>query len=418
MGKIKISKSQLSGKIVAPPSKSQSHRVIISACLADGVSYIKNISFSKDVLATIRCMTKLGADVKISGDTLIIKGITNHNLIADLDCGESGSTLRFLLPVAAALGATATFIGHGKLPNRPIVDYLNIFRKHNVTVKTQGGLPLKIRGQLSSGKYEISGNVSSQYISGLLFALPLLKADSEIILTSPLESKGYVDMTIATLMQFGIVVKRTANGFFVKGGQRYLPCDTAIEGDWSQAAFFLVGGALNGEVSVSGLSLESAQGDRAIFDIIKKFGGDISFENGTATVKKSTLKATTIDCTDIPDLVPIIAVMGAYSNGLTTLQNIERLRYKESDRVEATIEGLRAFGFLCGAEEKNIAITSHRINSNFEVDGYNDHRIVMAFAIAGTIDGDTVISDCEAINKSYPDFFMDLKSVGGIADAI
>lgn len=418
MGKIKISKSGLAGRVIAPPSKSLSHRVIISACLADGVSYIKNISLSKDVLATVRCMQKLGAEIKVSGDTLVIHGIMNHNLIADLDCGESGSTLRFLLPVAAALGATATFIGHGKLPNRPIVDYLNIFRKHNVTVKTQGGLPLKIRGQLSSGIFEVSGNVSSQYISGLLFALPLLKGDSQIILTTPLQSKEYVDMTIAVLMQFGIIIDRTEKGFFVKGGQRYLACDTEIEGDWSQAAFFLVAGALSGEVGVSGLSLDSVQGDKAIFDIIKKFGGDIHFDGHTAICKKSKLKACTVDCADIPDLVPIIAVMGGFAQGLTTLQNIERLRYKESDRVEATINGLRALGFLCGAEEKNIAITSHRIGSDFKVDGCNDHRIVMAFSVAGTVDGEVTISDYEAIEKSYPDFYRDFRSIGGVADVL
>jgi 3-phosphoshikimate 1-carboxyvinyltransferase len=412
--KVKIDKSFLSGDYYAVPSKSESHRAIIAASLANGVSYINNIALSQDVLATIKCMMKLGAEITVKDKSLVIRGTSSKHLIEDLDCVESGSTLRFLMPIAAALGTTATFLGQGNLPHRPIVDYLTVFRKHNIDVKTHGGLPLTIKGQLTSGKYEIKGNISSQYISGLLMALPLLKGDSEIILTTPLQSANYVDMTLKTLSQFGIKIEKTKKGYFVKGGQEYIPFDATIEGDWSQGAFFLVGGAINGDIKVHGLNLDSVQADRTIFDIIKDFGGDISVSDDVISVKKSALKGTTVDCENIPDIVPIISLLGANAEGLTTLKGIERLRYKESDRVEGIINGLRAIGYLCGENEDSIEISGYKVHSKKEViKGQNDHRIVMTFAIAGSLDGDVVITDKNAINKSYPNFFEHFEKLGG-----
>lgn len=420
MGKIKISPKPLSGCVSVPPSKSAAHRAIICAALADGTSVISPVELSNDIKATIECMNALGIKTTLDGNILTIDGstkFTNKNVV--LNCGESGSTLRFLIPVAAAGNVNAEFIGHGRLPQRPIGIYLDCLPKNGVQCETQGGLPLKTSGQLKSGIFEIPGNISSQFITGLLLALPMLDGDSEIILTSPVESVGYINMTIDIMKSFGVEIQTTESGYKIKGGQKYKSRSFTVEGDWSQAAFFMSAAALGDTVAIDNLSLNSYQGDKACMDLFAQFGADIKNENGNITVSPKTLKGIEIDATNIPDLVPILAVTAAFAEGKTTITGAARLRIKESDRLRAITDGLSRLGADITELPDGLVINGVEGLSGGEVEGYNDHRIVMAMAVAAIkADSDVTISDMESINKSYPTFFEDYKKLGGSADVI
>lgn len=335
-----------------------------------------------------------------------------------IDCIESGSTLRFMIPVAAALGRNVTFVGEGKLPQRPIGEYLRLFKEHNVECKTDGGLPLEISGKLTSGKYEIAGNISSQYITGLLLALPILDGDSEIILTTPLESKPYVDMTVKIMSDYGVNVVETQKGYFIKGNQSYIQRDYVVEGDWSQVAFFMVAGALFGDVTLTGLDFNSSQGDKKIVDILRQFGAIVETENDAVTVHKSPLNGIETDARDIPDMVPSLAVLGAYASGITVIKGAERLRFKESDRIESVVYNLKQLGADVVATPDGMIIKHSKLCSA-ELKGYNDHRIVMSMTVAATgTDGESVIDDADSINKSYPAFFDDYNSIGGKVNVV
>ena len=334
------------------------------------------------------------------------------------NCIESGSTLRFMIPVAAALGREITFVGTGKLPERPLSDYLRLLPEHGVRCESEGGLPLKISGQLTSGRYELAGNVSSQYITGLLLALPLLDGDSEIVLTTPLQSKPYVDMTVSVLKKYGFDVTEKENGYFIKGNQKYSVLDFAVEGDWSQAAFFLAAGAIGGDVTVKGLDVNSMQGDKEIVSVLEKFGAKITVSNDGVRAEKSDLHGCEIDASDIPDMVPSLAVVAAFAKGKTVIRGAERLRYKESDRIDSVVSNLKKAGVNVTETPDGMAITGGEV-SGADFDGFNDHRIVMAFAVlAAYANGESTISDCESINKSYPSFFEDYNGTGGAANVI
>lgn len=422
MSNIKIEKSTLTGTVAVPSSKSAAHRMIIAASLADGTSVISNVTFSADINATIDCMRSLGANIDADGSTLTVTGISAENRQADeltLDCSESGSTLRFLIPIAAALGRNIKFTGRGKLPTRPIGAYLELLPSHGVSCDSKdGGLPLHISGKLMGGEFPIVGNVSSQYITGLLLALPLLGCDCVIHLTSPLSSVGYVDMTLDIMKKFGIAVTVCGDRYIIKGGQRYKPFSAAVEGDWSQAAFWTVAGLLCGDITVSGVNIDSLQGDREIINIAKHFGGDITCHEDKFTCRKSKLQAYSFDASDIPDIVPIIAVMAAFAEGETVISGTKRLRIKESDRAAAVCDGLKRLGINCGADENSITVCGGRIDSPCEIEGYNDHRIVMSFAVAAAASCGATITDMESINKSYPDFFKDFTKLGGKANVV
>ncbi|MBR2955188.1 MAG: 3-phosphoshikimate 1-carboxyvinyltransferase [Ruminococcus sp.] len=404
---MKISPSVLRGNLSIPASKSCAHRAVICAALADGVSTLSGITMSKDIEATISSMTALGASFEINGDIVTVKGISGGiDGTAEIDCNESGSTLRFIMPVAAALGVKSVFIGKGRLPQRPIDIYKRELKNHGITFHTEE-MPYEISGVLTGGKYEIEGNVSSQFITGLLFALPLAKEDSEIIMTSHLESRPYVDITIDILRRYGIEISETENSFLIKGNQKYTPYDEHIEGDYSQAAFFFVANALGSDVNILNLKEDSVQGDKAITDIIAD-----TLKNGSVTGYKA-------DCSDIPDLVPILSVLGAYGNMPSTIYNAERLRIKESDRLAACADMLNNLG-------GNVTITSDGLEimptnglNGGTIDSYGDHRIVMAAAIAAlNCKGDVIIKGAEAAEKSYPTFFEDYVKLGGKADVI
>ena len=399
MSRVRITPSSHNGKVHIPPSKSAAHRALICSYLAGGGSVSPLIS-SDDMRATAG----------------VLEAIKNGE--RTLDCIESGSTLRFIIPVAAALGLDVKFTGSGRLPSRPLDEYIRLLPQHGVEVRTEGGLPFEISGKLKNGTYEVAGDVSSQYITGLLLALPLLDGDSAVILTTELQSKPYVDMTIKVMSTFGVEVRETEFGYLVHGNQAYKPIDYTVEGDWSQAAFFLVAGALTGDVTVEGLLQDTAQGDRAILDVLASFKAELSISDGAVSVKKSTLHGTEIDASDIPDLVPIIAVAAAFAKGETVIKGAERLRYKESDRLESVCENLRRLGIEVEEKPDGMRIVGGRAHGA-ELKGYNDHRIVMAFSVAALLaDGEVVIDDAESINKSYPSFFEDFKSLGGRADVI
>lgn len=404
---IKISPSVLRGNLSIPASKSCAHRAVICAALADGVSTLSGITMSKDIEATISSMTALGASFEINGDIVTVKGISGRiDGTAEIDCNESGSTLRFIMPVAASLGVKSVFIGKGRLPQRPIDIYKRELKNHGITFHTEE-MPYEISGVLTGGKYEIEGNVSSQFITGLLFALPLAKEDSEIIMTSHLESRPYVDITIDILRRYGIEISETENSFLIKGNQKYTPYDEHIEGDYSQAAFFFVANALGSDVNILNLKEDSVQGDKAITDIIAD-----TLKNGSVTGYKA-------DCSDIPDLVPVLSVLGAYGNMPSTIYNAERLRIKESDRLAACADMLNNLGGNVTVTSDGLEILPTNGLNGGTIDSYGDHRIVMAAAIAAlNCKGDVIIKGAEAAEKSYPTFFEDYVKLGGKADVI
>ena len=417
MSNVVITPAALNGAITVPPSKSAVHRAVLCAAMAKGMSKIRGVDFSNDIKATISCVRALGADIQAEGDTLTIDGTRLFSQKqAELNCGESGSTRRFLIPIAAAGAVTACFTGCGRLPQRPIGIYLDCLAEKGVSMQTEGGLPLTVSGALCSGVYSLPGNVSSQFVTGLLLALPLLGGDSEIRLTSPLESAGYIDMTIETMAQFDVQVQKTGASYFIKGGQRYIPRDITCEGDWSQAAFFLAAGALGGSVTVQGLNLSSAQGDRMCAMLFEQFGAKITYGKNSVTAEKSALHGIQIDARQIPDLVPILAVTAAFADGTTVIMGAERLRIKESDRLKAITQGLCALGAGVKETDGGLIITGVSSLSGGTAQGYNDHRIVMALSVAAIkADGLVTITDRESVGKSYPAFFKDYNALGGKA---
>lgn len=412
--KIKITPSKLSGTVNIPPSKSAAHRMIIAAALAKGKSEISNLYPSEDILATMECMRRLGAAIEFSGASAVITGIEKIPEKAVLDCGESGSTLRFLIPVAAALGVECTFIGRGKLPVRPIAPYIEEFPKHGVTLEFSSAkdgefLPLTIKGKLTAGDFTLSGGISSQFITGLLFALPKLDGESRIVLTTRLESKPYVDITLGTLKDLGCDISETANGYSVRGGQTFMPFNGAVEGDYSQAAFFEAANALGSDIKIAGLNEKSYQGDKKIIEICR----EIVYNNST------DLKPFRIDCSDIPDLVPILAVLGTFCKGRSYITNAARLRIKECDRLAAMAYNLNEIGGRITELSDGLVIDGVDSLDGGTIDGFNDHRIAMATAIASTrCANPLIITGAECVSKSYPDFWEDFRALGGIFEVI
>lgn len=411
----------LSGKIKAISSKSHAHRVLICAALSNEPTKISCNVLSKDITATVECLKNLGAGISINGDEILVtpKGF---NKKAEIDCGESGSTLRFLLPLVSALGIDTTINAHGRLPERPLSPLKEELEKKGVVFKTDNEYPLHITGNLQSGEYELAGNVSSQFVSGLLFALPLLDGDSKISLIPPVESKSYIDMTVATLRDFGILIEEAENTYIIKGNQKYIsPREITIDGDWSNSAFFLCAGALSKDgVTVSGLNINSTQGDKKILDILKRMGASVEINNDEITVKKNKLMGTMVNGGDIPDLVPIVSVMGAMCDkGVTHIVNASRLRLKESDRIATTEALLTKAGAAVSETDDGLVIWGENDLIGGRVDGANDHRIVMSAAILSCLCALPVdIVGAEAVEKSYPHFFEDFNRLGGKANVI
>lgn len=404
-----------SGNITIPPSKSLAHRAIICACLAPGRSVISNIDYSVDIWATIEGMRHLGASIKEDKDTLFIDGIETFQYDGDVvNCHESGSTLRFFLPLFSLTGKRATFSGSKRLIERPQNVYEMLFQEQGIDfVRTYPNII--IDGRLKPGELTLKGNVSSQFITGLLFALPLLEADSKIHIEPPFESRSYVDLTIQMLKRFQIIVEyEDAYTLAIKGNQQYQPTDVLVEGDYSQLVFWASLGVLNHSVETHGLDLHSLQGDKKTIDIFQSMNAGIKVLDDGYQFCPSTLNGTVIDLNDCPDLGPMLFALATQANGKTTFQNAGRLRIKESDRIEAMETELKKLGCSISSTFGTVTITGPvKLQGNVTLHGHNDHRIVMALSILATIaDEPITIDDAQAISKSYPGFFKDLASCG------
>ena len=404
-----------SGNITIPPSKSLAHRAIICACLAPGRSVISNIDYSVDIRATIEGMRHLGASIKEDKDTLFIDGIETFQYDGDVvNCHESGSTLRFFLPLFSLTGKRATFSGSKRLIERPQNVYEMLFQEQGIDfVRTYPNII--IDGRLKPGELTLKGNVSSQFITGLLFALPLLEADSKIHIEPPFESRSYVDLTIQMLKRFQIIVEyEDAYTLAIKGNQQYQPTDVLVEGDYSQLVFWASLGVLNHSVETHGLDLHSLQGDKKTIDIFQSMNAGIKVLDDGYQFCPGTLNGTVIDLNDCPDLGPMLFALATQANGKTTFQNAGRLRIKESDRVEAMETELKKLCCSISSTFGTVTITGPvKLQGNVTLHGHNDHRIVMALSILATIaDEPITIDDAQAISKSYPGFFKDLASCG------
>lgn len=438
MSDIRIQPQKLSGIVHIPPSKSMAHRVVIAASLSEGQSVIRNIQLSDDIIATITGMRTLGAridqvpDPKIDGRvSLMIHGANptgaqqETGIVREIDANESGSTLRFLVPISSLFPGETHFIGRGKLGSRPMTIYEEIYRDQGLSYRAGIGdlLDLQLAGSLKPGTYTVAGNVSSQFITGLLFTLPLLEEDSQIKLTTELESVGYIYLTLDVLQHFGIQVHfHRAKGLFeIPGGQSYQATDYTVEGDYSQAAFFLVAGALGNDVMIEGLDKDSAQGDKAIMDFLQAFGAEI-VEQGDAIQALAPAGGltggVTLDGSQCPDIIPVTALASCLATGETVIEHLERLRIKESDRLAATAEELSKLGASIEVVDDSLVINGvASLNGQAEVWSHKDHRMAMMLAVASTVCSEAIlIQDSECVAKSYPEFWQDFQKLGGMID--
>ena len=407
---VTITPGPLLGTLTPPPSKSQAHRALLAAALAGGVSTISNVDLSQDIEATLGCLSALGARMELLGQGRVeVHGLGNSIVQAGpapiLDCGESGSTLRFLIPVALLVGGAAQFTGRGRLMERPLTPYENLFREKGISWKLEDGM-LSVDGgrgydalALEPGEYALPGDVSSQFFTGLLYALPLLEGGSWLRCTSPLESRGYVELTLDVLERFGIRVEQRGGDFYIPGGQRYQSGDFVVEADWSNAAFWYAANFLGGQVAIQGMNVESVQGDRCIaldYWTLAKPG------------------ESEVDLSQCPDLAPPLALMAAVRAGRTRLKNAGRLRMKESDRLDTIAKTLQALGADVTQGPDFLDIQGRARLTGGTVDACNDHRIAMMAAVAAVAcEQPVTILGAECVKKSYPGFWQDYEMLGG-----
>ena len=403
---IRIHPCALSGNVTPPASKSMAHRLIIAAALAEGESRITNLSFSKDIEATLGCMELLGCTWRRDGEDAIVLQGRREDLPAipfpHMDCGESGSTLRFLIPIALALRGGGSFTGHGRLMERPQKPYFDLFDQRGISHKLADGV-LTLRGQLTPGEYRLPGNVSSQFFTGLLYALSLLDGPSTIVSTTALESADYITMTIQAMAAAGVKAEKVDDNTFTVTPAPYRAFTAAVEADWSQAGFWYAAAFLGHPLTLSGLKSDSAQGDKVVSDLYWKLAkpGDV-----------------TIDLSGCPDLLPPLAVMAAARAGRTEFVGAARLRIKESDRLATVAALLYNLGITVTEHPEGLTVQGGSFTGG-TVDGANDHRIVMAAAIAATkASGPVTILGAQAVSKSYPHFFDEFKRLGGIFDVL
>ena len=393
---ISITPSVAKGEINAPASKSVAHRLLICAALAEGTSIIENIGTNDDVLATVSCLENLGAKIEINQGVAKVTGVSLSQKVnrKSFDCNESGSTLRFMIPVGMLFADECEFTGRGRLMERPQDVYKDLFQEVGCYLSLKDKV-LYTGGELKSGVFKLPGDVSSQFFTGLMFALPLLDGDSEIILTNKLESAPYVDITIGVLKKFGVIIEKTDKGFFIKGKQRYKSRNLVTEGDWSNSAFLDAFNLADGNVVVKGINPESYQGDKIYREFYKKLSDD----------------TPELDISQCPDLGPVLIVSAVLKNG-AKLKGTNRLKIKESDRGMAMAKELEKFGVTIEIGDDYIIIPESvpRAPSE-EIDCHNDHRIAMSFAVLCSVTGG-VLKDAQCVNKSYPDFFMDIKNLG------
>lgn len=400
--------------ISLPSSKSLSHRALITAALATGVSKIDGVAISKDIEATMRAMSALGASFTVNGNTITAKG-AGSLLKSDgvVDCGESGSTLRFLIPLFALLEKETVFTGHGKLMERPQSVYEELFEKQSLQFEKDGSF-LKLKGPLHGGYFSLPGDVSSQFFSGLLFALPLCKEDSVIEILAPFESSSYVNLTIEALRKAGVQATLKDNILHIPGNQTYHSFETTVEGDDSQMAFYAEMALIHqAEVEVGNVSHDSMQGDHIIIDFACQSGAKVIETEKGYLFAGGHGKAITADLSNCPDLGPALFALATQLEGTSVFTGCGRLRIKESDRIACMEEELRKLG--CDISSKGDRVTvkgKTELNRNVILHGHNDHRIVMALAVLASISDGCIIEDGQAVSKSYPHFFDDFRACG------
>ena len=406
---IRIRPVPLHGAVTPPPSKSQAHRLILCAALAGGRSVIRNLAFSQDIRATLGCVSALGASwTEQESGVIAVDGIGGREYtgaLPHLDCGESGSTLRFLIPIALAVAGGAEFSGRGRLMQRPQKPYFDLFDRMGIKYEQKDDR-LRVEGRLSAGEYRMAGNVSSQFFTGLLYALPLLEGQSRIIPTTALESEDYIRMTIQAQKLAGLSVEELPDGGYAVQGQRYRAMDVAVEADWSQAGFWYAAKNLGSDLTICGMDEHSLQGDRRIAEFAALLGREGDRE---------------IDVSQCPDLVPPLAAMAALRKGDCRITGAARLRIKESDRLAAVTAALNAMG--ARVEEFPEELLIHGVSSlkgGAVIDCCNDHRIAMMCAVAATrsVGGETVLQGAECVRKSYPDFWQVYRALGGDFDVL
>lgn len=409
MADLKLYPTKLKGTVKVPPSKSMAHRAIICAALSDSKCRIDNIDYSDDIIATIEAMKSLGANITKKEDYVEVVGAFSNkqNTVSDrvIDCNESGSTLRFLVPISLLFKGKIKFIGRGNLGKRPLTTYYRIFDEQNINYSyEENNLNLEIDGNLKGGIFKMEGNVSSQFISGLLFTLPLLKEDSKIIITTNMESKSYVDLTLKVIKDFGIeIINNNYQEFIIKGNQKYIGKNYKVESDYSQGAFFLCGEALGNNILCEGLDENSLQGDKEVIDILNRM------------TTNEGLKSTYIDGSQCPDIIPVVTLVTALSKGKSEIVNVGRLRIKECDRLNAIVTELNKLGAKAIEKEDSIIVEGiDELQGGVEVWSHKDHRIAMTLAIASSrCKEPIIIKDYDCVSKSYPKFFEDFAKIGG-----
>lgn len=414
--KVRISASEIFGTLAAPPSKSMAHRALICAALAAGESRVEHVAESDDIRATCRALALLGARVEPDGEnTVRVYGTGGRfsPVTQPVDCGESGSTLRFLIPLFARTGGPVRFVGHGRLMERPQTVYAELFAACGLGFShTEHGIT--VRGALPAGSYTVRGGVSSQFLSGLLFALPLAAGDSLVHIAPPFESRSYVALTLRTLADFG--VRAAFAGEYtlsVPGRQMYTPCRYTVEGDFSQAAFAAVLGAVRGGMTVTGLRPDSMQGDRVILDILARCGARFTRQGDAVVFEKSALRAADIDLADCPDLGPVLMALGTFCEGTTVIRNAGRLRLKESDRIDAMQTELSKLGADISSTFDTVTVRGAPLHGAENLQGHNDHRVVMALTVAALAAGvPAVLDGADAVRKSWPEFFDAMRGLG------
>lgn len=408
-----VFKSNISGILKIISSKSLTHRALICAALAEGESVVENPLYANDTLQTLEILKHLGTAFLTHLDSIKVTGGQIRHSNEPLHARESGSTIRFLIPVSLLTQEEEHFILSPSLAKRPLDTYETLFFQKGIGFE-KINTDVFVKGPILPGEYIVSGDISSQFISGLLFVLPLLKEDSEIVITGSFESKSYVDMTIKVMRAFGVKVKQTRNSIFIPGNQRYQNTHFVVENDYSQAAFFLTSAALKGDVTLMGLKKDSLQGDKKIVEYLEKFGADVSIIDAGVRVKSNEQKPMYIDISNTPDLGPILFVLGALSKEEFKIRGIKRLRYKESDRIEAMCQNLDKVGANYKLSHNMITFYASELKGGAVVDSFNDHRICMAMAIlASHLEEGLIIKGISSVAKSYPNFFDDLAILGG-----
>lgn len=414
---VRIVPSAPTGVIKAIASKSAAHRLLICATFANAPTVIRCEELNEDICATVRCLEALGAKIVRQAPNYIVSPIKEVCKSAVLDCGESGSTLRFLVPVVGALGVNASFLMAGRLPNRPLSPLREELERHGIVFSAAETNPLSCQGRLDGTEFSILANISSQFVSGLLFALSVSKKAGKIHLDGVIESTPYIDMTIDALRQFGILVHRKDNLLEITENHGLCsPCECLVEGDWSNAAFPLSLGAMGRDpLTVAGLKLDSHQGDRAIVSLLKEFGATVEVRDNAVTITPAPLRGIDIDASQIPDLVPILATVASVAEGRTRIFNASRLRIKESDRLQTVCAMLNALGANVTETEDGLIIEGVKRLRGGLVSSFGDHRIAMSAAVASVVcEQDVIIENAQASAKSYPDFWKDLKKLGVI----